>query len=481
MDQFVELDLTAQAALVKAGDVTAEELLDAAILRAEKTNPQLNAIIRPLHEDARVEARSAGKDSVFAGAPFLVKDLYCHMAGVPTTGASEVTKDFIPDHDSELMRRYRAAGLSTFGKTNLCEFGTLGTTEPKLFGPTRNPWDPSRSSGGSSGGAGAAVAAGIVPAAHGGDGAGSIRIPASCCGVFGLKPSRGRITLGPDIGDSTGGIVNEHVLSMTVRDSAALLDATRGSMAGDPYTAPIPERSYGETLKLKPRKLRIAYTTTSLLGTYVDPECANATVETARLCESLGHEVVESSPQLDAETYRTFYKRFWAMTATRAITALSRTKQIAPDTLASRTEGFNQYLYSVGSRITAADYLVDLNWFHGFGRTIANFLNDFDLWLTPTLGSPPPLLGHFDADIHGGEEVMERFLQFLSFTTFANMAGLPSMSVPLYWTQGGLPIGTQFTGRFNGEEMLFQLAGQLEEARPWFGRRPSTHAVTYAQ
>ncbi|RWX62807.1 amidase [Mesorhizobium sp. M2A.F.Ca.ET.039.01.1.1] len=478
MDEFTEFDLTAQAALVKAGEVTAQELLNVAIRHAEKTNPQLNAIIRSLHDEARTEARAADKGSVFAGAPFLVKDLYCHMAGIPTTGGSEITKDFVPGHDSELMRRYRAAGLSTFGKTNLCEFGTLATTEPKLFGPTRNPWDTSRSSGGSSGGAGAAVAAGIVPAAHGGDGAGSIRIPASCCGVFGLKPSRGRITLGPYLGDSMGGIVNEHVLSMTVRDSAALLDATRGSMAGDPYTAPPPEQPYTEALKSKPSKLRIAYTTSSLLGTFVDPECVKATIKTAKLCESLGHEVVEASPEVDGETYITYFKRFWAMTATRAITALARTRRVPPDSLAPQVEGFNQYLYDVGSNIRAADYLVDLNWFHGVGRSIAQFLGGFDLWLTPTLGSPPPLLGHFDADTHGGAEVMERLLQFCAFTTFANIAGLPSMSVPLYWSQSGLPVGMQFTGRFNEEDRLFQLASQLEEAQPWSGRRPPIHAAT---
>ncbi|WP_262528902.1 amidase [Agrobacterium tumefaciens] len=477
MDEFVDLDLTAQAALVKSGDVTASELLEAAIRRAERVNLQVNAIIRPLHEEARAEAGSASPDTAFAGAPFLVKDLYCHMAGIPTSGASEITKDFIPHHDSELMRRYRKAGLSTFGKTNLCEFGTLGTTEPKLFGATKNPWDTARSSGGSSGGAGAAVAAGIVPAAHGGDGAGSIRIPASCCGLFGLKPSRGRISLGPDLGDSTGGIVNEHVLSRTVRDSAALLDATRGAMAGDPYTAPQPVIDYVQALRSAPRRLRIAFTTESLLGTHVDPDCVAATVSAAKLCESLGHEVVEARPSLDAETYRTYYKRFWAMTATRAITSLARSRNVPAETLAAQVEIFNQYLFGVGSRITAADYLVDLNWFHGVGRTIANFLGDFDVWLTPTLGSPPPALGHFDADVHGGEEVMERFLQFLAFTTFANMAGLPSMSVPLAWTAGGLPVGTQFTGRFNDEETLFRLAAQLEEAQPWSGKRPPVFAT----
>lgn len=476
MDEFTDLDLTAQAALVKAGQVTAEELVDAAIKRADRVNPEINAIIAPLYEEGRREAHSAKATSTFAGAPFLIKDLYCHMAGVPTSGASELTKDFVPQHDSELMRRYRAAGLSTFGKTNLCEFGTLGTTEPRLFGATRNPWDLSRSSGGSSGGAGAAVASGIVAAAHGGDGAGSIRIPASCCGVFGLKPSRGRITLGPDLGDSTGGIVNEHVLTISVRDSAALLDATHGAMAGDPYTAPPPGKPYADVLAQRPRKLRIAFTTTSLLGTFVDPECVAATLDAAKLCESLGHEVVEAGPMLDGETYRTLYKRFWAMTATRAITALSRTRGQDPQDLVGKVEPFNQYLYQVGSKIFAADYLVDLNWFHGVGRTISTFLQGFDIWLTPTLGSPPPRLGHFDAGVHGGEEVMDRFIQFLAFTTFANMAGLPAMSVPLYWTHEGLPVGTQFTARFNEEATLFQLAGALEEARPWAKRRPPVHA-----
>lgn len=477
MDDLANLDLLGQAQLVKTGQITAEELVDAAIRRADRTDPAINAIVLRLDEQARQEARRAQGDSPFAGAPFLVKDLYCHMAGVPTTGASALTRDVVPDHDSELMRRYRAAGLSTFGKTNLCEFGTLGTTEPRLFGPTRNPWDLTRSSGGSSGGAGAAVAAGIVPAAHGGDGAGSIRIPASCCGLFGLKPSRGRITLGPDLGESTGGIVNEHVLTRSVRDSAALLDATRGAMPGDPYTAPEPAEAYVLSLAAKPRRLRIAVTAHSLLGTTVDPECARAALDTARLCEALGHEVAEASPAIDGDLYRELYKRFWAMTATRAITAVARRRGVRTETLAGEAEPFNQYLFEIGSKVMAADYLVDLTWFHGVGRSMARFLGDYDLWLTPTLASPPPELGHFDAALHGGEEVMDRFLAFLAFTTFANMAGLPSMSVPLWWSPDGLPVGSQFTGGLNAEGTLFNLAARLEEARPWSGHRPPVHAA----
>lgn len=474
--ELATMDLIEQADLIRSGEATAGELVEAAIARIEAVEPEVNALVLKLYDAGRAEAAAAAKTAPFAGAPFLVKDLYCHMAGIPTTGASRLTRDFVPAGDSELMRRYRAAGLATLGKTNLCEFGTLGTTEPELFGPTRNPWNPAHSSGGSSGGAGAAVASGMVPAAHGGDGAGSIRIPASCCGVFGLKPTRGRITMGPDLGDSTGSIVNEHVLSRSVRDSAALLDATQGPMLGDPYTAPAPARPYLAALREAPKKLRIAFSTRSLLDTKVDPDCVAATLETARLCRELGHEVVEAAPEIDGALYREKYQRFWSLTATKSITGIARSRGVEPESLVGETEAFNQYLFSLGSRVTAADYLLDINWFQGVGRSFARFLDSHDVWLSPTLGTPPPLLGHFDAGRHGGEAVMERFLEFLAFTTFANMAGLPAMSVPLHWTATGLPVGSQFTGRFNDETTLLQLAAQLEAAKPWRGRLPPVFA-----
>lgn len=474
--ELATMDLIDQADLIRKGEASAGELVEAAIARIEAVEPRVNALTLKLYDAARAEAAAVPRSAPFAGAPFLIKDLYCHMAGVPTTGASRLTRDFVPARDSELMRRYRRAGLVTLGKSNLCEFGTLGTTEPELTGPTRNPWNLAHSSGGSSGGAGAAVASGMVPAAHGGDGAGSIRIPASCCGVFGLKPTRGRITLGPDLGDSTGSIVNEHVLSRSVRDSAALLDATQGPMPGDPYAAPAPSGSYLAALGEAPRKLRIALTTRSLIGTEVDPACVAATLETARLCEDLGHEVVEAAPAIDGAAYHDKYQRFWSLTATKSITGVARGRGVAPESLAGETEAFNQYLFEQGSRVGAADYLIDLNWFQGIGRVFAAFLESHDVWLTPTLGSPPPLLGHFDAARHGGKAVMERFMQFLAFTTFANMAGLPAMSVPLYWTQGGLPVGSQFTGRGNDEALLLRLAAQLEAARPWRGRKAPVFA-----
>lgn len=472
------LDLMAQAALVRSGEFSAIELVEDAIARIEAVNPRLNAVVLPLYDEAR-RALRAGEvpDGPFAGAPFLIKDLYCHVRGTPTTGASRLLAGHVADHDSELTARYRRAGLSIVGKTNLCEFGTLGTTEPALFGPTRNPWDPGRSSGGSSGGAGAAVAGGMVAAAHGGDGAGSIRIPASCCGLFGLKPTRGRITLGPDLGESLAGIVNEHVLTVSVRDSAALLDATHGPMAGDPYFAERPAGPFLAEVGRPPGRLRIALTDRSLLGTAVHPDCVAAVRETAALCAELGHEVEVAAPDFDGARYDEYYRRFWSMTATRSVWTLARAGNRRPEDLAEQAEPFNRWLFERGSRILAADYLAELGWFHGVGRTLAGFLGRYDVWLTPTLGLPPPPLGHFDGAALGGEVVMDRFMEFLAFTTFANMAGLPSMSVPLSWTQAGLPVGSQFTGRYGDEATLFRLAAQLEAARPWSGRRPPVHAA----
>ncbi len=478
-----DLDLLDQARLVRDGAVTAGELLEAAIARIEAVNPLLNAVILPLYDEARAALRSqaaipgGAASGPFAGVPFLVKDLYCHVRGTPTTAASRLLAGPVADHDSELMARYRRAGLVTVGKTNLCEFGTLGTTEPALFGPTRNPWDRTRSSGGSSGGAAAAVAGGMVPAAHGGDGAGSIRIPASCCGLFGLKPTRGRITLGPDLGESLAGIVNEHVLTVTVRDSAALLDATHGPLPGDPYAAERPAESFLSQVGRPPGRLRIAVTDRSLLGTPVDPDCVAAVREAAELCAGLGHEVAFDAPVFDAAAYDAAYRRFWSMTATRSLWAIGRTTGQAPAALAEAVEPFNRFLFERGSRLLAADYVTDLAWFHGFSRILGRFLTRYDVWLTPTLGSPPPRLGHFDAGRHGGAAVMDRFMEFLAFTTFANMAGLPAMSVPLSWNRDGLPVGSQFTGRSGDEATLFRLAGQLEHARPWRGRKPPLPAA----
>ena len=291
------------AARIATGELSADEALERAILRTEAVDARLNAVTRTLYDEARAEIAAGLPQGPFAGVPFPLKDLSIAYGGVPTTGGSRALKDIPAPRDSELMRRYRAAGLVAYCKTNTPELGSLGTTEPLLFGPCRNPWNPEHSCGGSSGGSAVLVAARAVPMAHATDGAGSIRIPASCCGIFGLKPTRARITMGPDVGEAVGGIANEHAVSISVLDNAALLDATHGGMAGDPYACPPPVRSFAEEVGADPGRLRIAFTDRSITGTAVHPDCVAAVRDAARLLEDLGHDVEEAAPPLDAETF----------------------------------------------------------------------------------------------------------------------------------------------------------------------------------
>jgi amidase len=461
-----------QAALVASGAITPLELLNAAIQRADAVNPAINAITVKLYEQARAAAAAPLPDGPYRGVPFLLKDIGAGLAGVPTSGASRLFNTQPAPYDTAITSRMKAAGLVIFGKTNTPEFGSLPTTEPLLTGPTRNPWSLAHSAGGSSGGSAAAVAAGIVPAAHGTDGAGSIRIPASCCGVVGLKPTRARITGSPDVGESIGGISSQGVLSLTVRDSAALLDAIQGPAPGDPYYAEPPATPYLASLSQPMRKLHVAMTRHSLIPTTLHPDCIAATEDAALLCEALGHEVVEDSPPLDGETFYTLYRRFWPLAAARSIHRVDR--QRGHPGAVNEVEPFNQYLFEEGRKISALDYIVDLQWFHAATRAFGQWFagKGYDVWLTPTLGFPPPLLGHFDAAVLGGAAVLDRFIEFLPFTPFANMTGQPAISLPLFWNADGLPIGTQFFGRFGDETTLFQLAAQLEAARPWAQRRP---------
>jgi amidase len=461
-----------QAALVAKGEVEPGELLEAAIARAEAVNPAINAITVKLYEQARATASGALPDGPYRGVPFLLKDIGASLQGVPTSGGSRLFTAQPAQYDSELTIRLKAAGLVIFGKTNTPEFGSLPTTEPLLTGATRNPWSATHSAGGSSGGSAAAVAARIVPAAHGTDGAGSIRIPASCCGVVGLKPTRARITGSPDVGESIGGISSQGVLSLTVRDSAALLDCMQGPAPGDPYYAEPPRTPYLAALAQPPRRLRIAMTRHALIPTTLHPDCVAATEDAAALCETLRHVVIEDAPPLDGETFYTLYRRFWPLSAARSIHRVDRQRG-RPGAVAE-VEPFNQYLYEEGCKVTALDYIVDLQWFHAATRSFGRWFveKDYDVWLTPTLGLPPPLLGHFDAERLGGAAVLDRFIEFLPFTPFANMTGQPAISLPLFWSAEGLPIGSQFFGRFGDETTLFQLAAQLEQARPWAQRRP---------
>jgi amidase len=461
-----------QAVRVRRGEVSPAELLEAAIERAEALNPRLNVITRPMYAEARAAAGGTLPDGLYTGVPFLLKDIGATFMGVPTSAGSRLFNTTPATGDSEVTLRLKRAGLVIFGKTNTPEFGSLPTTEPLLTGAAHNPWSLEHSTGGSSGGSAAAVAARIVPAAHGTDGAGSIRIPASCCGVVGMKPTRARITGAPDVGESIGGISSQGVISLSVRDSAALLDCLRGSSPGDPYYAEPPSLPYLEAVAQPLRRLKIAMTKRSLIGTRLHPDCIAATADTANLCEDLGHIVVEDEPPLDGETFYKHYRRFWPLTAARTIHRVDR--QRGHPGAVDEVEPFSRYLYEQAKEVSALDFIVDQQWFQATTRAFGRWFVDrgYDVWLTPTLGAPPPPLGFFDAERLGGAVVLDRFIEFLPFTPFANMTGQPAISLPLYWNKHGLPIGTQFFGRYGDETTLFQLSAQLEQARPWNTRRP---------
>lgn len=470
LDTLAFLDATAQAELVRRKEVTAIELVDAAIERIERLNPTINAVVTPMYEQARAAATGDLPDGPFTGVPYLLKDIFAPYAGVRMTSGSVFLRDYVPDHDSELVARLKRAGLIVVGKTNLPEFGLVPTTEPRLFGPSRNPWDTGRTTGGSSGGSAAAVATGLVPAAHGNDGGGSIRIPSSCCGLFGLKPTRARNPVGPDYGDVLGGLAIDHALTRSVRDSAALLDATSGPDVGDPYWAPPPARSFLKEVGADPGRLRIAFTTEAFTGGAVHADCVSAVREAAALCADLGHEVVEASPELSGEMVVQPFITVWAAGAAMAVDgwALLTGKAATPD----QFEPLTWALCEKGRQSSAPDYLIAVTLLQMMARGMGRFLVDYNLWLTPTLCEPPVPLGTFDSPPDNPMKGFDRAVVFCPFTPLCNVTGQPAMSVPLYWNADGLPVGTHFMGRFGDEATLFRLAAQLEEARPWANRRP---------
>ena len=474
-NELVVLDATSQAELVRSKEVRPIELVDSAIDRIERVNPTINAVITPMFDQARAAANGKLPDGPFSGVPFLLKDLLASYAGVRMASGSAFLRDFVPDHDSELVSRYKRAGLVILGKTNTPEYGIMPTTEPKLFGPSRNPWDTTRATGGSSGGSAAAVASGMVPFAHGNDGGGSIRIPASCCGLFGLKPTRARNPLGPDFGDMFSGLVVEHALTRSVRDSAALLDATSGAEPGDPYWAPPPARPFLKEVGADPGKLRIAFTTVAPSGASLHPDCVTAVNEAVTLCSNLGHEVAEASPAVDGEKLVPMFMTLWSAGCAWTIDsmALYTKREVSPE----KFEPATWALYQMGRQQTGASYLLALQWLQRTSRDVARFMEDYDVWLTPTLGEPPLPLGSFDATPDDPMAGMRKAAQFVPFTPICNATGQPAMSVPLFWNDQGLPIGTHFVGRFGDEATLFRLAAQLEAARPWGNRRPTTSAV----
>jgi amidase len=469
----LDLDGMGQAARVASGAMSAPELLEAAIARIERINPSVNAVSIRLYDEARARLRQQRPQGPFAGVPLLVKDFYCHLAGTATTNGSRMFLNNIIDHDSELMRRYRRAGFVTLGKTNVPEMVSMGTTEPAHYGPTRNPWALDHSAGGSSGGAAAAVASGMVAIAHANDGAGSIRIPASHCGLFGLKPSRGRITLGPDVGESLGGITAEHVITRSVRDSAAVLDATQGPMAGDPYVAPVVDHAFLAHQTAPRRPLRIAVSDRALFRVDMHPACREAIEHAAALLAELGHTVEFVQPKLDGDAFHQALRTFWPLTVTRGITAAAMARSLPVSELVRGFEPFNQHLFSLGVGRRAVDYLSDLSVFQNLTRSLGRFLESYDVWLTPTLAYPSPKLGHYDADKLGAETAFDRVIESFAFTAPANVSGVPAASIPFARTDAGLPVGIQIMAKLGAEAVLLQLAAAIEEARPWAGSYPT--------
>lgn len=471
MDEFISFDATGLAALVRQKQVKAIELIDASIERIERLNPTLNAVVTPMYEQAREAATGGYYGGPFSGVPFLLKDLGAPCVGVVMTMGSAFMRKFVPDHDNELVARLKRAGLIIVGKTNTPELGILPTTEPQLFGPSRNPWDINRTPGGSSGGSAVAVAAGFVPMAHGNDGGGSIRIPASCCGLFGLKPTRARNPLGPDFGDIFSGLVIDHAVTRSVRDSAGLLDATAGPDIGDPYWAPPPMRPFLQELGADPGRLRIAFTTKTSTGIEVHADCVSAVRDVANLCAELGHELVEVSPEINGELVTQAFMVLWSAGCAWTINGMGLVTGRIPKQ--NQFEPLTWALYEMGRQQTASSYLLSLTFLQRVAREIGRFFLKYDILLTPTLGEPPVSLGAFDSSPENPLEGLRRAEAFVPFTPICNATGQPAMSVPLYWNAKGLPVGVHFVGRFGDEATLFRLAAQLESARPWAGRRPT--------
>jgi amidase len=469
------LDACAQAELVRTGQVTAAELVTAAIERIEALNPALNAVVTPAFDQAAAAARTrlAGP---FAGVPYLLKDLACEMEGVRFTEGSRFLAGHVSARDSELVARLRRAGLVIAGKTNTPEFGMAPACEPVLFGPARNPWDPRRSTSGSSGGSAAAVASGMVPFAHGNDLGGSLRYPASACGLFALKPTRARNPLGPEYGDIAAGSATEHALTRSVRDSAALLDATSGPDLGDPYWAPPTARKFLDEVGADPGRLRIGCTTRTPEGDLGHPDCVAAADHAARLCASLGHEVTETAwPGFTPEVGAAIGTMIYAATAWIMRYWIRR---VGREPEPGEIEPLNQALWQAGEKVTAAEWLLAVEDIQRFSRRVARFFTGFDMFLTPTMSTPPLPIGAMASTPEDPWRSLEVSSQTVRYAgVIANLTGNPAMSVPLWWNAEGLPIGAHFLGRFGDEATLIRLAAQLEAAQPWAARRPAVHAA----
>jgi amidase len=489
-DEYIEHDATALAGLVAEGQVTPGELLDLAIARLEAVNPRINAVVRRMFEPARAAIEAGLPDGPFRGVPLLLKDLGAHYAGVPTSSASRFLQGFVPDEDAEIVARYKRAGLVIFGKTNTPELGIVGITEPDLFGPTRNPWALEYSTGGSSGGSAAAVAAGIAPVAHAGDGGGSIRIPASACGLVGLKPGRGRSPVGPDGDSGWSGFVEQHVLCKTVRDSAALLDAIAAPESGRATHAPAPERPFSQEVGRDPGRLRIAFTTESLLTPATHPDCITAVERSVTRLESLGHYVEEARPEFD----RAVMTRAWLLHVAANVHAEVELAQRRAGRAANYSdfEPVTWLFHTIGGRVSAGELQILAAEITATRWSLHRFFRRFDVLVTPTLARPPVKIGELAPKPaeralirvlrraplrmlldRALDEMAKGMLAAMPNTELVNMTGQPAVSLPLAWNDADLPIGVQLVGQLHGEAVLIRLAAQLEEAMPWKHRRPA--------
>lgn len=484
-EEYRRHDALGLAELVKNGEATPEELLETAIERTEEVNPAVNAVIHKMYDEARRSAKNARGEAPFSGVPFLVKDLGMEIKGTPMRVGCKGYSNYVSPDDSFVVGKMRAAGLVIFGKTNTPELGLTPFTEPRLFGPCRNPWNPEYTTGGSSGGSAAAVAAGIVPMASANDGGGSIRIPASCCGLFGLKPSRGRVSWARLFGDMWNGAAVEGCVSRSVRDSAAYLDAIMGAAPGDPYTIELPRRPYLQEVGHSPGKLRIAFSTAHTLGLSVDPACREAVDKAVTLLRSEGHTLEEVDLPFQKEDLTQAFLTIVAGETAGELQVLSdflgrkvRPSDVEPNTYA---------LHLLGKSFSAADYAYAGRKWNEICRRIADFHSRYDLLLTPTLAQRPFRTGALQNTVSEGrlvnfvnamglgaivrsqlEPLAEKIYNWMPWTAFGNITGQPSMSVPLHRTaEENLPVGVMFTARFGEEDMLFRLAGQLEKSAPW--------------
>lgn len=487
-DQYDALGL---AELIRNGDISPAEACEETIDRIEKYNPELNAVVTKMYDEGRKTAKGPIPDGPFFGVPFLLKDLLASYAGVPMKSGCRALANFIPDRDSEMVKRFKNAGLVILGKTNTPEFGLKGDTEADLYGRCKNPWNLNHSPGGSSGGTAAAVSAGIVPMASAGDGGGSIRVPSACCGLFGLKPSRSRNPTGPDFGKIWQDAVQEHVITRSVRDSAAMLDCTHGPDIGAPYIIKPPERPYLEEIHNEPGKLKIAFNTKSPFDAPVHPESVKSIEDTVKLLEDLGHHVEEKSPDVDhfklAESYLTMYFGENEADITNLEQVLGRKAKIGD------VEDLTWTLGMIGKSVSAGEFVNAIRYWDHVSRIMGIFFQKYDLYLTPTIAGPAPKIGELDPSRSEAAlmkainrmklgklikasglipQIAKKTMEKMPFTFLANLTGLPAMSVPLFWTSGNLPLGSHFIAPSGDEATLFRLAGHLEKAKPWFDRRP---------